>query len=376
MKLLIILSLLITSLNTAFASKARLLALGENANGSMFLSDLRSVFLNAAYINYNKDVVTLEWGDTASNVSDTGASQTGPRAEGGIFKSGEKFIYGLYLGEETDIANSYRAGVSAPEMNNTTFFIGGGSSTLWGASLTYGEQKDHQATNTIEAQQMRGRIGVIRGNLDVFGNLGLKSSVEKKTGASFKGKSAIDVGATYNKNTMSYMIRVATGEVEETNSEDTFKGQNTHLGIAKNYRINDRANIWVSGWYKMEKLDCDATFGQLCEGAASTAAEYTKTFMPISIAMEVAVKDWLTFRGSVGQNVFMNETDNGDDTRSMTNTTLVNAGASLVFGDFAIDGMIGNHTGTGNQTTDSTAAGKGTWRSDVLMSRVSMTYTF
>ena len=49
---------------SAFASKARLEALGQNADGSQFLSDSRNVFLNAAHLNYHKDFVTFEWGDT------------------------------------------------------------------------------------------------------------------------------------------------------------------------------------------------------------------------------------------------------------------------------------------------------------------------
>ena len=46
-----------------------------------------------------------------------------------------------------------------------------------------------------------------------------------------------------------------------------------------------------------------------------------------------------------------------------------------MFGDFVVDGLIGNNTSTG-PGAESTAGGVGTLRTDTLMSRVSMTYKF
>jgi len=43
----------------AFASKARLQALGEDVNGSFYVNDLRNVFLNAANVNNYKDSNSL-----------------------------------------------------------------------------------------------------------------------------------------------------------------------------------------------------------------------------------------------------------------------------------------------------------------------------
>ena len=90
---------------TAFASKARLQALGEDVNGSQFISDNRNVFLNAATLNYQKDLVTMEWGDT----SNAGDDSDSPRAEGGFFKASGNMAYGVYLGSESNTANGLRA---------------------------------------------------------------------------------------------------------------------------------------------------------------------------------------------------------------------------------------------------------------------------
>lgn len=67
----------------AFASKARLQALGEDQYGSFYVNDNRNVFLNAANVNNHKDLATFEWGATTAA---TDATAT-PRSEGGVFKT-------------------------------------------------------------------------------------------------------------------------------------------------------------------------------------------------------------------------------------------------------------------------------------------------
>ncbi len=47
----------------ALATKARLEALGEDHYGSQFIEDNRNIFLNAATVNFHKDIVTYEWGN-------------------------------------------------------------------------------------------------------------------------------------------------------------------------------------------------------------------------------------------------------------------------------------------------------------------------
>ena len=62
---------------------------------------------------------------------------------------------------------------------------------------------------------------------------------------------------------------------------------------------------------------------------------------------------------------------------------IVNAGATLKFGELSVDGVIGNNAGTSvtdSGTTTQTGSANGTdsgvLRTDTLMSRVSMTYRF
>src|SRR5690606_39517802 len=64
-KLALALGLAVIS-SSAFATKARLQALGEDVYGSKYISDNRNIFINAAYINLYKDQITYEYGDTTS----------------------------------------------------------------------------------------------------------------------------------------------------------------------------------------------------------------------------------------------------------------------------------------------------------------------
>src|SRR5258708_5092911 len=79
----------------AFASKARLLSLGQSANGSPYIEDTRQIFLNPALLNRQSDFANFEFG--SSNVKTT------PNAEGGFFHALGNFKFGLQLGRTTDM---------------------------------------------------------------------------------------------------------------------------------------------------------------------------------------------------------------------------------------------------------------------------------
>src|SRR6476659_1261938 len=84
----------------AFATKARLQALGEDNYGSAYINDNRNVWLNAAQINNHKDLVTYEFG--SNQTADNAAT---PRGEGGIFKAMGNMVYGVQFGGASTTAN-------------------------------------------------------------------------------------------------------------------------------------------------------------------------------------------------------------------------------------------------------------------------------
>lgn len=369
---------------SAFATKARLEALGEDAYGSQFISDNRNIFLNAATVNFHKDMVTYEWGnsDTLATFTSYEGTNVGvatdqdtaqsPKAEGGFLKASGNMVYGLHFGSESNTANGLRTlamGANAVhETNNIDVFVGGDAGIQWGANLTYSSSENE--ANDAEQSSLRSRLGVVSGNISAFANINLENSAEQGA-AEFDGQSGYQLGATYEMNDMYYMVQHRSFSAEDANSDEISVTYNW-IGAAKAYKMNDRSNVWLSAWYKMETVENDFT-------AIMATGETKSNYLPVTVAAEVEVKDWLTLRGSVGHYVIgTQEADNGDKTT--LSDTVVNAGATVSFGDFAVDGLIGNvaTSGTGANTVGSTdtSAGNGTLRTDALLSRVSFLYRF
>ena len=348
----------------ALASKARLQALGQDTFGSFFLDDARNVTMNPALLNMHKDFVTLEWGNT-TNGQDAAAT---PKAEGGMFKASGNMIYGLYFGDESNTGNALRnaaMGANAVhESNNTSFYVAGDAGVQWGVKLTYHDFKDETGATDIESSATRARVGINSGDIESFLAIGLTNKAEKG-GSEFEGKGSYQLGVTYNKNDVDYMLEIRTITVEDA-AGDEYTANFTRIGAAKAYKLNDKANVWTSAWYKMDNSKNELT-------ASGAPGDNNETYLPVSIALEVSAKEWLTLRGSITSEVIGTTENEAGDKETRADSTSVAAGASLLFGDLTIDGMIGN---SDNNTTVTESTQNGTLRTDALMSRVSMTYKF
>ncbi|HXH74630.1 MAG TPA: hypothetical protein VNJ08_06670 [Bacteriovoracaceae bacterium] len=367
----------------AFATKARLQSLGEDVNGSFFVNDNRNIFLNPAQINNHRDLVTFELGDTSTPLDSTAT----PKAEGGVFKQGGNLVYGVQLGSESNASNHFRtaAGLAgADEENNIDLFVGGDTGLKWGANVTYtSSDKDEAAgaagTNDPEQSAVRTRMGVIMGDTQVFGGINVTNDAEDAVGSEFEGDLGYRVGVIQAWNGYSifgdFQSLEAEGEVAGTKSD--LKARTINAGIGKVSRLNDRANLYTRVQYSnvdAENEGATAGFGASCNSSLSlNCEEYKASFVPVVAGLEVEATSWLSLRASVQQTVWGSEED-ADNERPFGESTVVNAGATLKFGELAVDGVIGNTTGAA--TGPHTATGAGTLRSDVLMTRVGMTYRF
>lgn len=99
--------------SSAYATKARMGALGQGRDGSYYISDTRNVFYNAsAIVDMNKYVVA-ELGESKAGGADAGTSSAlttidrwnAPNAEGGFFGMAGRVAYGVYLGHQDAEAN-------------------------------------------------------------------------------------------------------------------------------------------------------------------------------------------------------------------------------------------------------------------------------
>ena len=265
------------------------------------------------------------------------------------------------------------------ESNVTSFYVAGDAGVQWGVKFTHHSFTDESQTNDVESSAQRINVGIISGDIEAFANIGLANKAEDQDGDEFEGKGSYQVGVTYGMGDVDYMLEVRSITAEDADG-DEFSANYTRLGVAKTYKLNEKSTLWTSAWYKMDNTECNmdslGTAATTCSNTVQVGAgEVKNTYLPVTVALEVQAKEWLTLRGSVSHEVIgTTEADNGDEV-TRANTTTVNAGASLLFGDLTVDGMIGN-TNNNTTVTESTTGGNGTLRTDALMSRVSMTYKF
>lgn len=135
--LTLILALAIVS-SPAYASRARLEALGEGKNGSYYIDDSRNMFLNPASIVKYKKKMMLELGNQNTvTTADTGASAATSRPQGGFTNTFGDFTYALYLNNTSDRAINTLGSVFAPA-DALEFALAGEGSVNWGISVLNG----------------------------------------------------------------------------------------------------------------------------------------------------------------------------------------------------------------------------------------------
>ncbi len=376
----------------AFATKARLEALGEDTFGSYYIQDNRNIFLNPAKINENKDFITYEFGNSGLQVNATGDSTAAPRAGGGFTKSHGNMVYGLNFGDSSPTTGLIRSltGANLQEVQPWDFHIGGDAGVKWGASFTY-EQYDGAGSGTasrLASHGMRVRGGVLMGDLDLFAQISLKNDAKDFAGSSVKGDNGIFVGGGYMLNNYKLFAdyRMVSAKYQGTSTagskEDIDLGV-LRLGAGRQERLNDRATLFAKAMVTRTTVDDD---GGATTGAPGVGAKVTSYALPVNLGIEYAATSWLDLRASVVNNIWSSnevKVKGGSKTKQNVANTAVRAGASLKFGEFSIDGLVSTDNGTGVASgtdnagvADASTATGGQLRTDSLMTRVAMIYRF
>ncbi len=397
MKKQIVLATIATLATTsAWATKSRMNALGQGqGRGSFYIQDTRNVFRNAARINQTNNYMVTEWGDATQ-----AGGATTPKAEGGFFKNAGAFSYGVYLGSDiTDQAGNsakdgYADSMQTTSTQATTFgdtgfkdrsndldlFFGGDMGVEWGARLHYANGKTEQTSPSPELKQstLGLGLGMVMGDLNAYVNYTINDEMENSsTGAGYKfeddGSMNIGVGykwmdftffVDYNKTAAKYTG--GTGVAANTTEMSVL---NVGAGYIK--EVSSTSRMFADVAYRMTSAeDKDGT-------TAANNIEADRSELPVTVGFETDATSWLTVRGSISQNVFLNSQSTKigtaaelDSTRD--NTTSVAAGATLNFGKLMIDGMIGTN-GT-NGTSSGTS--RGVLDTDRLLTQVAVHYWF
>ncbi|OIQ16789.1 MAG: hypothetical protein BM556_14095 [Bacteriovorax sp. MedPE-SWde] len=357
---------------SAFATKARLQALGQDGRASFYLDDTRSVFLNPAKLNSMNNFVVTEWGDA----DDTTDSEANTHAEGGFFRKGSSLAYGLYLGNEYGETNATRNTADSNFQkldNNMDLFFAGDMGVQWGARVQYASTKNEPTGGVKTENDALGLgLGIIKNNVEAYANLLLKDESKGATVAtdSFEADMGLNLGASYEMGDMTYYVDYDKSGYEYKNAGTKTNASETTdmtLGFAKIKEISKTAKVFFDLNYMTSKTE---------DSVAKT--ETKEKALPLTIGFETEATSWLTLRGSVSQNVVIGETETkGTGTSTNANSTTVNAGATMTFGKLMVDGVIGTTDGARNGTTIGTSASKdGVLATDNLMTRVAVHYWF
>ncbi len=394
----------------AFATKARLEALGEDNYGSYYINDNRNMFLNPARINDHKDTVNYEFGTSGAGGSVTD-STAAPKAEGGFTKGHGNMVYGLQFGNTSPQVGLVRGlagtggtgGSALSERQPWDLFVGGDAGMKWGANFTYENHDSGRADSDtrISSSALRTRLGVVMGDLDVFAHVSLNNKANNHQGGMVDGDLGYLIGASQMVNNYrlfaewrqinaEYRSDAAVAAGGTASKKEDFKYNQLRLGAARQERLNDKASLFAKVMIVRQTAEDDGGF--LGGNASNTlgtgngfaaAGDATIWTAPLTLGTEYNATSWLDLRASISQNVYSNvETDPkgggaaGKKASGHIANTAVRAGASIKFGEFSVDGLLSTaNDGDAANTTDGSTAG-GNLRTDKLMTRVSMIYRF
>ncbi len=369
--LALVLALAVVS-SPAYASRARLEALGEGKNGSYYINDSRNMFLNPASITKHKKKLLLELGNGAVVGANDRAGDN--LAQGGFINTFGDFTYALYLNNTSDSALTAAATAAAPAPGSAIEFQVAGEGALnWGLGVLTGN-----TSNGADSSSYFGvRAGVEKDALAVFTSVGVSSKFVNDGVApgsinQIKGKLRLDVGATYKvMNEMTAFGRFSTStneatvEAGATDVTAEVKSTNYGAGLGWDKEMTKSTHMFTR---------VEAAYAQTKQGDAVTAESFN---VPVVLGAEAQALSWLAIRGSIGHSLIGRDITGR---QSLGNLTTLAAGVGMTFGDVTVDGLVassgsnGNVTGLGMGTGP--AANQNFGFGDGMISRIAMTYNF
>lgn len=328
--------------SASWASKARVAAL----QGADHLVDVQTAFKNPAYINKLNPILTFEFG------------AAGTSAEGGILmqtESANKML--VYAGHQNTSAIS-----AGGDLRTSNGFLGqnnpievhyGMGDMAFGGSVS---TVDNKKSGTKETTLI-GKWGMISNDLYLYAHLTLVSTAEITTGnKKMNAAPGILFGAAKENANHRYFGSIVYGNAKNDAAgvSTTIKDMDIKLGI------EDRS---------MKKADTDIYYGTRLEHSQRDVEgkKITKTQLPIFIGIETPVASWVTFRGSVSQNLLLgttkDETAASTDADGIGSNTTASAGLGFKYNNLTLDGVL-------------TAGTSGDINGNQFLSQASVTYNF
>jgi hypothetical protein len=315
---------------SAFASKARMSALNQDAGqGSYYMDDERNVFRTAG--SFSGNYVYLEHGTN-------GAAGD---AEGGFFREGSSLNYGIYLNSSEHGQLGTSSTTAQP--GRLDVFLQGNSGMNWGVRLGY-------ETITVDAANEDGSAFDLSVNGDL-GGANVWFTYVPATDALTSGadqEADMQLGATYG-----YGDHTLFAEYSSEGGPDGADAESTIVVGAGRTMSTDSGMFFYD--VKLESISNEGHNDKV-----------SKLALPVTFGFEAAATSWLTWRASIQQSVLGSRDTDGK--KSSARTTSVGAGASLTWGNLRVDGSL---VGLADLTAGAQVLG-----SAALMSNVSAVYNF
>jgi len=364
---------------SAFATRARLQALGQNKNGSLFISDDRNIFLNPAHVTTVQNKINLEAGKTDQSAT----SATNPKAEGGLVYRMNDFSIAAQLGRVGDATARISSQTS---LSGTTFYDpqnsvelilgGGGKGLAWGGSLHYANSESEIGATTdypdSKAKVLTARGGVVTDKFQAYGSWDVNHESSTRTSAisqrEFDGNLSLEAGGSYNMSETAKLGGYILNTGNDFNDGGTSKGDYKLMKVNGTYFHNFKKEegLMIFGMagltYSKGVSDYEAA-GQKDDESISWA-------LPIGLGLESQLTSWFAIRGSVTQTVLVDKTERKNTaSNSMKigeDDTVVTLGSSFNYKDFVLDATLAGSGGTGTAQIDG----------NTLMANVGLTYAF
>lgn len=343
------LSLALLVATDAFASRARLLALGTgdtgfldgNGNGgSLYINDMYNIFYNPAYVSDYKDSAIIE----KSNTTGTAAG-----AEGGFLAGMSGFTFGAYMNRVDGLSLVNNRNLTRP----VELFLGGDTGVKWGIRFGFAEYTTRATVKTgastwtnqtVSDKEMNATIGASFMNLDPFFSVKLNS----------------DEGTPQNIAGGTGSLAALNGNSGTGKSHQEWKagarysyGEWTPYAVYKNAKngvmnVDKGIGTWGVG------------FGRSMKGSESVSVNYgvswwrvnqVRSVLPIEVSLEGKAASWLTLRGGVRYHLV----DRNQQVSNIPATTAGVAsggqttgrlGASFNFGRMDLDWAVGSAANT------------------------------
>lgn len=377
MKKLVILVALTMAAPAAMASKARVEAL----NKSRQIVDIQNAFDRPYQFMQLGSQATFEWG----GAGDAAAIH----AEGGFLNKSDDRAYGVYFGRRSDdfskVVDTVRTvgGALAPtladfmfEQNGlNVFYAANTGDWTWGVTAKYSngkkegadEYKSNSAGLALGATNGTWEVELVQGitgksemtATTVAGTYEVESKGLTKVGVGYNVNEAMQVYANYamtkleGSGTGAY---AAGGPADDLNA--TVENNRYSVGLINTVVKDENINFFYGVAYQNEEQ--------------KGIDDNKKSMLPVWLGVEANATSWMVFRGSIQQNILINETEDTaatPKTKSDLDSIAFNAGVGIKLGNGMLDA---NFATAANGSLNFGRGGA----NDKFLSNVAYTYNF